>query len=247
MGLQIDSTDERILYHLANEARHTSAPDIARELELSPPTIRNRIRRLEEEGIIRGYHADIDYEQVDGRLVNLFICTTTGTNRERLAQRILGLSSVVNVREVMTGHGDIQVQAIGADTDDIARIARDIRTLGADIEDEDLVHREHFRPYDPFGPSEEYEQSSVRGVADLAGDADIVEIEVGDDAPIAGKTVREASEAGLIEGDVLIITIERRGESLTPHGETTVMKGDYVTILTRTGISDEMVDNFVGE
>ncbi|WP_458210475.1 winged helix-turn-helix transcriptional regulator [Haladaptatus sp. NG-SE-30] len=247
MGLQIDAVDKRILYHLAQDARHTSAPDIAKELDLSAPTIRNRIRRLEDEGVIRGYHTDIDYEMVDGRLANLFICTTTGTDRERLARRILGISSVVNVREVMTGRGDIQVKAIGTDTDDIAQMARAIRTLGADIEDEDLIHREHFSPYAPFGPTDERTGSLVTGIADLAGDADIVELKIGMGAAIAGKTLQDASEEGLFEGDILIITIERDDQTITPHGETTIEEGDHVTVLTRTGLSDELIQKFIGD
>ena len=59
MSLQIDTIDERILYYLSQEARHTSAPDIAKKVDVSAPTVRNRIRRLEEAGVIRGYHADI--------------------------------------------------------------------------------------------------------------------------------------------------------------------------------------------
>lgn len=247
MGLHIDTTDRRILYHLAREARHTSAPDIASGLDVSAPTIRNRIRRLEDEDVIRGYHADVDYEKVEGRLTNLFVCTTTGTDRERVAGRILGIPAVVNVREVMTGHGDLQITAIGTDTDSIARTARDIRTLGADIEDEDLIHREHFSPYGPFGPPDERSGSPVTGVADLAGDADIVEVEIGGAAPVAGKTVQEASEAGLIEADVLILTIERDDRTITPHGDTTFHGGDRVTVLTRTGVTDEDIRKFTGE
>ncbi|MFC6722970.1 TrkA C-terminal domain-containing protein [Halobium palmae] len=202
---------------------------------------------MEDAQIIRGYHADIDYEEVDGRLINQFICTTTGTERERVARRILGISNVINVREVMTGHGDVQVKAIGTDTDSIARTARNIKTLGADIEEEDLIHREHFSTYGPFGPDDEYSGSPITGIADLAGDADIVEVEIGDGALIAGKTVQGASEEGLVEGDVLIITIERGEQALTPHGETTIEKGDRVTLLTRTGLPNNLIRNFTGE
>lgn len=122
-----------------------------------------------------------------GRLRNLFVCSTTSADRERFARRPLGVSGVVNVREVMTGRGDLHVLAIGTDTDDIARIARDIEALGVDIEDEDLVHRDHFGPYHPFGPSEGDRPAPVTSVADLPGDADVVEIRVSADAPVGGR------------------------------------------------------------
>ena len=55
MGNRIDEVDEQILYYLAEEARHTSAPDIADEVDIAPPTARNRISRLEESSVIAGF------------------------------------------------------------------------------------------------------------------------------------------------------------------------------------------------
>jgi len=246
MGMGIDSIDERILYYLAEEARHTSAPDIADEVSVSAPTIRNRIQRLEEEGVIEGYHAHINHERVGGRLTNLFTCSTAATDRQRFAQRVLGVPGVVNVREAMTGRGDLRVKAVGEDMDDLMRIAQDITALGVEIEDEDLLHREYFRPYAPFGPEERDAVSPVTGVADLAGDADVVEIAVGEGAPVAGKTLQEAGESGLLTTDVLVVTIEREDRAITPKGETTIEAGDFVTVLSRTGITDEILTVFTG-
>ena len=246
MGIRIDRVDERILYRLAEDARHTSSPDIAGELDVSPPTIRNRIRRLEEAGIIQGYHAHVDYERVGGRLTNLFTCSTPGTDRERFARRVLGVPGVINVAEVMSGRDDLLVTAVGTDTDDITRIARDIKALGVIVEDEDLVHRQHFCPYFPFGPDEDRTTTPMTSVADLAGEANVVELRVGEGAAVAGRTIEESSDAGLIEDDVLVITIERDDETITPRGETTIQPGDLVTILTRRGLSDETLDTLTG-
>lgn len=245
MSLQIDTVDERILYYLAQEARHTSAPEIAEKADVTAPTIRNRIRRLEEEAVIKGYHAHIDYERVGGRLTNLFLCTTGATDRERFAQRVLSVPGVVNVREVMTGREDLRVKAVGTDTDDLTRIAQDIHALGIEIEDEVMIHREYFRPYAPFSHDETETNSPVSGVTELAGDADVVEIAVREDAPVTGKTLQEASEEGLVAPDVLVVTIERDGQAITPKGETTVEAGDFVTVLSRTGVSDATLKAFI--
>ena len=237
--------DERILYRLAEDARHTSAPDIAGELDVSAPTVRNRIRRLEEAGVIGGYHANVDYERVGGRLTNLITCSTPGTDRERFARRVLSVPGVINVKEVMSGRDDLLVTAVGTDTDDLTRIARDITALGVDVEDENLVHRQHFCPYAPFGPAEG-RTTPVTSVADLAGEANVVELAVGDSAPIAGRTIQAASEEGLIPGEVLVITIEREEETITPKGETTIRSGDLVTVLSRGGLPDETLSALTG-
>jgi DNA-binding Lrp family transcriptional regulator len=89
MDDRFDDVDRRIVHRLVEDARHTSAPDIASELDVSAPTVRNRIRRLEEEGVILGYHAHVDYEKLGGRLTNLFLCTASATDRKRFAQRVL--------------------------------------------------------------------------------------------------------------------------------------------------------------
>ncbi|WP_323676279.1 winged helix-turn-helix transcriptional regulator [Halorubellus sp. PRR65] len=246
MALQIDTIDEQILYYLSQEARHTSAPDIAAEVDVSAPTVRNRIRRLEEAGVIRGYHADVDYQKVGGRLTNHYVCSTGSRDREEMAQRVLDVPGVINVREIMSGKGDLRITVVGTDTDNLTRVAQGITSLGIEIDDEDLIHREYFRPYAPFGPRDEASASAVTGVAGLAGDADVIEVLVRDAAPIAGKTLQEANEDGLIPSDVLVVRINRDEGSITPTGETTIKERDFVTIHSRSGVTEETLEVFTG-
>jgi len=245
MPIQIDTVDEQILYYLTEDARHTSAPDIAAEVDVSAPTVRNRIRRLEEEGVIRGYHADVDYQKVGGRLTNHYVCSTGNRDREEMARRVLDVPGVINVREIMSGKGDLRITVVGRDTDDLTRIAQGIISLGIEIDDEDLVHRKYFRPYAPFGPKEEA-ASPVTGVAGLSGDADVVEVIVREKAPVAGKTLQEANEEGLIPSDVLVVQINREEGTITPTGETVIEESDFVTIHSRSGVTEETLEAFTG-
>ena len=247
MSLQIDTVDEQILYYLTEEARHTSAPDIAEKVDVSAPTVRNRIRRLEEKGVIRGYHADVDYQNVGGRLTNHYVCSTGNRDREEMAQRVLDVPGVITVREIMSGKGDLRISVVGTDTDDLTRIAQGLLSLGIEIDDEDLIHREYFRPYAPFGPRDEGVASPVTGVAGLAGDADVVEIIVRERAPIAGKTLQEANEEDLIRSDVLVVRINRDEGAITPTGETLIKENDFVTIHSRAGVTEETLEAFTGD
>ena len=247
MALQIDTIDEQILYYLTEEARHTSAPDIAEKVDISAPTVRNRIRRLEEEGVIRGYHADVNYQKVGGRLTNHYVCSTGDRDRKEMAQRVLDIPGVINVREIMSGKGDLRITVVGTDTDDLTRIAQGIISIGIEIDDEDLVHREYFRPYAPFGPRDEEVASPVTGVAGLAGDADVVEVIVRERAPIAGKTLQEANEEELIPSDVLVVRINRDEGTITPTGETLMKENDFVTIHSRSGVTEETLEAFTGD
>jgi Trk K+ transport system NAD-binding subunit len=69
---------------------------------------------------------------------------------------------------------------------------------------------------------------------------------VTDSAAIAGETIEEASENGLLE-NVLVVSLERGDELLTPKGETTVEAGDVVTIFARTAIPDRTIRAFEGD
>ncbi|QGN06032.1 winged helix-turn-helix transcriptional regulator [Halorhabdus sp. CBA1104] len=247
MSRSIDAIDEQILYYLSQEARHTSAPDIAEQVDVSAPTVRNRIRQLEEEGIIQGYHAHIDYEKVEGRLVNHYVCSTGDRDREELARRALDISGVINVREILSGRGDLRIKVVGTDTDDLTRIAQDLSSLGIEIDDEDLGYREYFRPYAPFGPRDEEPISPVSGVAGLTGDANVVELIVEDETPIVGKTLQEANEEGVLTSDLLVVRINRDGESISPTGETTIEAGDFITVHSRSGISEGTLSAFTGQ
>lgn len=55
----IDELSGALLRLLAADPRR-GASDLARELGVSAPTVRERVRRLEEAGVIRGYRLDVD-------------------------------------------------------------------------------------------------------------------------------------------------------------------------------------------
>jgi Lrp/AsnC family leucine-responsive transcriptional regulator len=58
-GKSFDDLDVAILEALQVDAR-TSFSDLARRLSLSQPAVSQRVRKLEEAGVIRGYRADVD-------------------------------------------------------------------------------------------------------------------------------------------------------------------------------------------
>ena len=55
----LDQVDRRILLELQQDGRMTNV-EIARRADITAPPCLRRVRRLEESGIIRGYHADVD-------------------------------------------------------------------------------------------------------------------------------------------------------------------------------------------
>ena len=61
--MTLDELDRRLLGELQTDARIANA-ELARRLNLSPPAVHARVRRLEEQGFIRGYVALLDRERL---------------------------------------------------------------------------------------------------------------------------------------------------------------------------------------
>ena len=55
----LDEVNRRLLAALAEDAR-LSASELARRVGMSAPAVRERVARLEEAGVIRGYRLDVD-------------------------------------------------------------------------------------------------------------------------------------------------------------------------------------------
>ncbi len=247
MDYRLDDIDRRIIFELMRDARNTSAPAIAEEVNVSPGTIRNRIDQLEERGIIRGYTTMVDFEQADGRLRNLYMCNAPISERETLAQEVSAIPGVIDVRELMTGRRNLHVLAVGEDTEDLRRISRAISRIGIDIEDEDLVQTETTSPYAAFGPKRDLATHGATDFISLAGDASVVDVTVQSDAPIVDRTLADAGRSGILEENSLVIAIERDDRVLTPHGGTVVQPDDIVTILCRGGDPEAALSAFVDE
>ncbi|MFB6071323.1 MAG: TrkA family potassium uptake protein [Halanaeroarchaeum sp.] len=76
--------------------------------------------------------------------------------------------------------------------------------------------------------------------------AEVFEIDVASEAPIAGKSIIEAADEGLVSEEVLIVAIERgeSGELITPRGETEIDPGDRLTVYSGEGATPEVTDVF---
>jgi len=244
MSQRIDEIDKRILYYLALDARNTATTDIAEEMDVTPATIRNRINRLEEQDILRGYLADVDYKSIEGYVTYQFICTAPIPDRFHLGQSAREVSGVVSVRELMSGSTNLIITVVGAGTDEINKIAGELSDLGLKIEDESVIEGEYHTPYNPFGPENISKGPSLTDFMSLAGGAEVVEFTVSEGSQIANKTIEQAVEENLIADEMLVVGIERDGEVLTPKGRTQIQPGDILSLFSKRPLDKSSLDVF---
>ena len=62
-GTRLDVIDRQILAELQADGRMTNV-ELARRVGISAPPCLRRVRTLEEQGFIRGYHADVDAREL---------------------------------------------------------------------------------------------------------------------------------------------------------------------------------------
>jgi Lrp/AsnC family leucine-responsive transcriptional regulator len=75
----LDEIDVKILEILQRKGR-TRRNDLAESVGLSLPSASERLRKLEEHGIITGYHATVDYKKL-GKDITAYIFVTVDSSR----------------------------------------------------------------------------------------------------------------------------------------------------------------------
>lgn len=102
---KLDRTDRQILHHLQGDGRLSNV-ELARRVNLSPAACLERVRRLEREGVIRGYAALLDPRQLDAALlvfVEVVLDRTTPDVFERFAAAVRTMPAVLECYMVAGG------------------------------------------------------------------------------------------------------------------------------------------------
>ncbi|MDQ2074415.1 Lrp/AsnC family transcriptional regulator [Haloarcula sp. NS06] len=152
---EIDDVDRAILYALQEDARNMSSGDIAERTDTSDSTVRKRINHLESSEIVKGYSADVDYQQAGYPLRMLLYCTASIPERGDLIPKILDIDGVVSVQELVTGEENLLVTAVGKSDSDITPVAQALLDMGLTVADEVLVRSHETTPFGKFDSGNE--------------------------------------------------------------------------------------------
>ena len=120
--VKLDAVDRQILTDLQDDGRMTNV-DLAKRAGISAPPCLRRVRVLEEEGIIRGYHADVDPESL-GYTVQVFAFVGLTSQAEADLQKFEEMvSDWPQVREchMLMGETDFLLKIVAHDWDDFQK------------------------------------------------------------------------------------------------------------------------------
>ncbi len=112
----LDTIDRRILAELQADGRMTNV-ELARRAGISAPPCLRRVRRLEEAGFIRGYHADTD-PQLLGWEITFFAIVGLDSQKETVLSAFESLvAGWSEVREchMIRGGGDFLLKLVARD------------------------------------------------------------------------------------------------------------------------------------
>ncbi|WP_277541765.1 HTH-type transcriptional regulator LrpA1 [Haloarcula laminariae] len=105
--MSVESTERRILSVLEEDAQASYA-EIADRAEVSKPTVRKYIEKLEDEGVIVGYSADIDPKKLSGQSIAMVGIDVAS---ERYVEATRQLSDIDAVESLYTSSGDHMLMA----------------------------------------------------------------------------------------------------------------------------------------
>ena len=120
--IKLDSVDRKILADLQDNGRMTNVELAARAGISAPPCLR-RVRALEDAGVIRGYHADIDGDAL-GYTVMIFAFVGLTSQAETDLQdfeKMVGDWDMVRECHMLMGETDFLLKIVAYDWDDFQR------------------------------------------------------------------------------------------------------------------------------
>jgi Lrp/AsnC family transcriptional regulator for asnA, asnC and gidA len=121
--MSAESTERRILSVLEEDAQASYA-EIADRADVSKPTVRKYIQKLEEEGVIVGYSADVDPKKLASQSIAMVGIDVAS---ERYVEATRRLKDIDAVEALYTSSGDhmLMAEVRATDGDSLADVIED--------------------------------------------------------------------------------------------------------------------------
>ncbi len=139
----MDTLDQNLLGLLRADAR-MSVATLAKKLDVSRGTVDNRIRKLEERGIIRGYTVRLRPEVETEDIVAWMSIAVEGHETRKIVSLLMGEPSVAGLHDT-NGRWDLLAELRVPTIDQLSEVLDRLRTLKGIAATETSIHLKTFK------------------------------------------------------------------------------------------------------
>lgn len=139
----MDEVDHKLMSLLRQDARLTVAA-LAAKLKVSRGTVTNRIRRLEDDGVIVGYTVRLRPDVQHNAIKAWMSIAVDGNHTRAVIASLLGEPGVATLHDT-NGRWDLLAELRAETLQDLAKVLERIRLLKGISNTETSIHLETFR------------------------------------------------------------------------------------------------------
>jgi DNA-binding Lrp family transcriptional regulator len=139
----MDSTDLQLIGLLRQDAR-ASVASLAHKLGVSRGTIKNRIRRLEDSGVIVGYTVQLRPDTEPNRITAWMSITVEGNQTRAVVATLLGEPGVVGLHDT-NGRWDLLAELRAANLSELADVLERVRLIKGIGTTETSIHLQTYK------------------------------------------------------------------------------------------------------
>jgi len=122
--LKLDNLDRQLLRELETDARQ-SFRDLSKKTGVSVVTVAQRVRKMETEGVIKGYAGTINQEKLGYEITTITEVTVSKGRLVEVQEKIAKMNSVCAVYDV-TGIEDSIVISKFRNRDDVSKFTKEL-------------------------------------------------------------------------------------------------------------------------
>ncbi len=131
--MQLTDLEKNLLYVITREGGQVTEKELAKKLNKNIDTIRYKIKRFEEKGVIKGYMLRLNHFKIGGENIAwVFLSLKKYKEFEELMREFLKYENVLSV-EILTGLRDIVIKLLVKDFEQILELLMDIEERFSDI------------------------------------------------------------------------------------------------------------------
>jgi Lrp/AsnC family leucine-responsive transcriptional regulator len=127
-GPLLDETGRKLLSALQQNARLSYA-ELGRRIGLSPAATAERLRRLEEAGVVKGYRVEIDREALGLPIMAMIRMSCDGSMYRPFLKAVHSLESVIECHHVAGGDAFV-LKAVAPSVEQLERLVEKLLNYG---------------------------------------------------------------------------------------------------------------------